>query len=228
MPARSPAKSAPPASARQVSAAKKVVTAKAAPAAKKVATAKAAPSAKKPAARDAVRTTNPTGPSGQEPKARKSAAKLGVGERAPDFALAADDGKTYALKDLKGSRVVLYFYPRDATPGCTTEACDFRDRQSAFAGAGVTVLGVSGDDLKSHARFRSKHALSFPLLSDPEHAVAAAYGAFGEKVLYGKTSVGILRSTFVIGPDGAIEGVWQPVRVPGHADAVLASVTAAR
>lgn len=151
---------------------------------------------------------------------------LKVGDRAPDFALPADDGRTYALKDLRGKRVVLYFYPRDATPGCTTEACDFRDRQAAFAGAGVTVLGVSGDDLKSHARFRSKHTLSFPLLSDPDHAVATAYGAFGEKVLYGRTSMGIRRSTFAIGPDGAIEAVWQPVRVPGHAEAVLAAVAA--
>lgn len=154
---------------------------------------------------------------------------LKVGDLAPEFALAADDGRTYALKDLRGKRVVLYFYPRDATPGCTTEACDFRDRQPAFTGAGATVLGVSGDDLKSHARFRSKHTLSFPLLSDPDHAVAAAYGAFGEKVLYGRVSQGILRSTFVVGPGGAIEAVWQPVRVPGHAEAVLAAVaTAAR
>lgn len=152
---------------------------------------------------------------------------LKVGDLAPEFALAADDGRTYALKDLRGKRVVLYFYPRDATPGCTTEACDFRDRQAAFTGAGVTVLGVSGDDLKSHARFRSKHALSFPLLSDPDHAVAAAYGAFGEKVLYGRVSQGILRSTFVVGPSGAIEAMWQPVRVPGHAEAVLAAVAAA-
>ena len=167
-----------------------------------------------------------TGPSGHEPKA-SPATRLEVGDRAPEFALAADDGRTYALKDLRGRRVVLYFYPRDATPGCTTEACDFRDRQPAFAGAGATVLGVSGDDLKSHARFRSKHTLSFPLLSDPDHAVATAYGAYGEKVLYGKKSVGILRSTFVIGPDGAIEAVWQPVKVPGHAEAVLATVTAA-
>jgi peroxiredoxin Q/BCP len=167
-----------------------------------------------------------TGPSGQEPGARP-ATRLAVGDRAPEFTLAADDGQTYALKDLRGRRVVLYFYPRDATPGCTTEACDFRDRQPAFAGAGATVFGVSGDDLKSHARFRSKHALSFPLLSDPDHAVATAYGAYGEKVLYGKKSVGILRSTFVIGPDGAVEAVWQPVKVPGHAEAVLAAVTAA-
>ena len=167
-----------------------------------------------------------TGPSGQELKA-SPATRLTVGDRAPEFALSADDGKTYALKDLRGRRVVLYFYPRDATPGCTTEARDFRDRQPAFAGAGAMVLGVSGDDLKSHARFRDKHSLSFPLLSDPDHAVATAFAAYGEKVLYGRKSLGILRSTFVIGPDGAIEAVWQPVKVPGHAEAVLAAVAAA-
>ncbi len=124
--------------------------------------------------------------------------------------------------------MVLYFYPRDATPGCTTEACDFRDRQPAFAGAGTIVLGVSGDDLKAHARFRSKHALSFPLLSDADHTVASAYGAYGEKTLYGRKSMGIVRSTFVIAPDGMIEAVWQPVKVAGHAETVLAAVHAAR
>ena len=112
----------------------------------------------------------PTGPSGQEPKA-----SLQVGELAPDFSLPGDDGQQHALAALRGKRVVLYFYPRDSTPGCTVEACDFRDRQAAFTKAGVTVLGVSGDDLKSHARFRGKQALNFPLLSDPDHAVARAH-----------------------------------------------------
>ena len=164
-----------------------------------------------------------SGPSGQEPQA-----SLKVGDRAPEFALPADDGRSYSLATLRGRKVVLYFYPRDATPGCTTEACDFRDRQSAFEAAGTTVLGVSGDDLKSHARFRSKHALSFPLLSDPDHAVARAYGAHGEKTLYGRKSVGIIRSTFVIGPDGVIEAMWQPAKVPGHAQAVLAALSVSR
>ena len=127
---------------------------------------------------------------------------------------------------LRGKRVVLYFYPRDSTPGCTVEACDFRDRQAAFTKAGVTVLGVSGDDLKSHARFRGKQALNFPLLSDPDHAVARAYAAFGEKTMYGRKLEGIIRSTFLIGADGRIAAVWQPVRVPGHAEAVLLAATA--
>lgn len=163
----------------------------------------------------------PTGPSGQEPKA-----SLQVGELAPDFSLPGDDGQQHALAALRGKRIVLYFYPRDSTPGCTVEACDFRDRQAAFTKAGVTVLGVSGDDLKSHARFRSKQALTFPLLSDPDHAVARAYAAFGEKTMYGRKLEGIIRSTFLIGADGRIAAVWQPVRVPGHAEAVLLAATA--
>lgn len=150
-----------------------------------------------------------------------SSARLQPGDPAPPFALAADDGKTYALADFAGRRFVLYFYPRDNTPGCTTEACDFRDRQPRFVAAGVPVLGVSGDDLKSHARFRAKHALNFPLLSDPENRVATAYGAFGEKKMYGRAMQGIVRSTFVIGPAGTIEAVYSPVRVGGHVDAVL-------
>ena len=167
----------------------------------------------------AVTAADPTSTLGQEQRV-----SLKVGDRAPEFDLAADDGGRYSLATLRGRAVVLYFYPRDATPGCTTEACDFRDRQAAFAAAGATVLGVSGDDLKSHARFRSKHALSFPLLSDPEHAVARAYGAYGEKTLYGRKSMGVIRSTFVIGADGVIAAMWQPVKVPGHAEAVLAAV----
>ena len=176
------------------------------------------PAGAKPAARA-------TRPSGQEPKASSGVA---VGDRAPGFSLPADDGKTYSLAGLQGKRVVLYFYPRDSTPGCTTEACDFRDRQAAFTAAGAVVLGVSGDDLKSHARFRGKQGLTFPLLSDADNAVAAAYGAFGAKMMYGRSLQGIIRSTFVIGPDGTIEALWRPVRVPGHADAVLQTVTAAR
>ncbi len=122
--------------------------------------------------------------------------------------------------------MVLYFYPRDSTPGCTTEACDFRDRHAAFAAAGATVLGVSGDDLRSHARFRGKQGLNFPLLADVDHAVASAYGVYGEKMMYGRAVQGIVRSTFVIGPDGRLEAIWRPVKVPGHAEAVLQTVSA--
>jgi peroxiredoxin Q/BCP len=205
MPTRSPARpaAAPPAPRAARSA--------------KPAAASAATPAKKPAAKS-------TRPSGQEPKASPGVA---VGDRAPDFSLPADDGKTYALKQLRGQRVVLYFYPRDSTPGCTTEACDFRDRQAAFTAAGAIVLGVSGDDLKSHARFRGKQSLNFPLLSDAGNAVAGAYGAFGDKVMYGRSLKGIIRSTFVIGPDGTLEAVWRPAKVPGHAETVLQTVTAA-
>ncbi len=185
----------------------------------RTATRAAAPAAAKPArpskpAKVAAKAA--TSPSGQEPRV-----SLKVGDPAPAFKLAGDDGREHALAALQGQRVVLYFYPRDSTPGCTVEACDFRDRVDAFTKAGVTVLGVSGDDLKAHARFRSKHALSFPLLTDPDHAVATAYGAYGAKMMYGRAMQGIVRSTFLIGRDGRIEAVWQPVKVPGHAEAVL-------
>lgn len=155
------------------------------------------------------------------PKPSSAAAGPAVGSPAPDFSLIDTDGKTHSLAGLRGTRFVLYFYPRDSTPGCTTEACDFRDRHTTFLAGKVTVLGVSGDDLKSHAKFRDKHSLPFPLLSDPDHRVASAYGAFGEKKMYGRSMQGILRSTFVIGKTGLVEAVWQPVKVPGHAEAVL-------
>jgi peroxiredoxin Q/BCP len=151
---------------------------------------------------------------------------LKPGDEAPSFALAADDGKTYALPDFAGRRVILYFYPRDSTPGCTTEACDFRDRHARFSASGVTVLGVSGDSLASHAKFRAAHGLNFPLLSDPGHQIATAYGAYGEKQMYGRKVQGVIRSTFVIGPDGRLEAVHSPVRVAGHADALLAALPA--
>lgn len=157
---------------------------------------------------------------------RSAPGALKPGDRAPSFSLAADDGKTYSLGDFAGRRVILYFYPRDATPGCTTEACDFRDRLPAFTSAGAQILGVSGDSLASHARFRAKHGLNFPLLSDPDNRVAAAYGAFGEKQMYGRTVTGIIRSTFVIGPDGLLEAVHSPVRVAGHADGLLQALRA--
>lgn len=165
-------------------------------------------------------------PSAPRPAADPKPARRGlaVGDPAPAFDLPGDDGQRHSLAGLEGRRFVLYFYPRDSTPGCTTEACDFRDREPALTKAGVPVLGVSGDDLKSHAKFRGKHQLSFPLLSDPDHAVAGAYGAFGEKMMYGRALQGIIRSTFLIGPDGRIEAVWSPVKVAGHAEAVLQAV----
>lgn len=181
-------------------------------------------------ARPAAAPASPpdTSPSGQVPKASPARNTPKIGDPAPAFDLPGDDGQRHALAGLKGRRFALFFYPRDSTPGCTTEACDFRDRHAALLAAGVQVLGVSGDDLKSHAKFRSKHALPFPLLSDAGNAVASAYGAFGEKTLYGRVSQGIIRSTFLVGPDGRIEAVWSPVKVNGHAEAVLQAAQGAR
>ena len=144
-----------------------------------------------------------------------------IGSPAPDFDLPADDGSRVRLADLRGKPVVLYFYPRDETPGCTTEACDFRDARSAWQEAGAEVLGVSADSLAAHVKFRAHHSLPFRLLSDPDHTVMGAYGAWGEKVLYGKHSVGVIRSTFLIDKDGRIAALWPKVKVAGHVEAVL-------
>ena len=151
-------------------------------------------------------------------------AALKAGDRAPAFALAGDDGDTWSLERLKGERFVLYFYPRDDTPGCTREACDFRDRHARFEDAGVRVLGVSSDSLASHGKFRGKYSLPFTLLSDPDRSVAQAFGVVGEKSMYGRKTIGVIRSTFVVGPDARIEHVVSPVRVDGHADAILQAV----
>lgn len=140
---------------------------------------------------------------------------------APDFALPADDGSTVRLSELKGRPVVLYFYPADDTPGCTKEACAFRDMHSELATAGAVVLGVSPDDLASHGKFRDKYNLNFRLLADTEHAVAEQYGAWREKNNYGKKYMGIQRSTWLIGPDGNVRKVWKKVSVDGHDQQVL-------
>jgi peroxiredoxin Q/BCP len=147
------------------------------------------------------------------------------GDAAPPFSLVADDGETWTLEKLAGRRFVLYFYPKDDTPGCTRQACDFRDRFAALRSAGVQVLGVSSDSLASHAKFRAKYDLNFPLLSDPDRSTAQTYGVVGEKTLYGRTSIGVIRSTFVVGPDGHIEHVISPVKVDGHV-ARVAELTA--
>jgi peroxiredoxin Q/BCP len=151
-----------------------------------------------------------------------------VGERAPAFTLTADNGAKVRLADFKGQPVVLYFYPKDDTPGCTREACAFRDRQSPLKKLKAVVLGVSADDVASHERFRDKYDLNFPLLADPDHAVAEKYGAWREKNMYGKKSIGIQRSTFLIGADGKVAKVWKAVKVDGHDQQVmdaLASLT---
>ena len=146
------------------------------------------------------------------------------GKKAPEFTLKTDDGGKVKLSELKGSPVVLYFYPKDDTPGCTREACAFRDGQSQFAEFGAKVLGVSPDDTASHAKFRDKFQLNFPLLCDTDHMVAEKYGAWREKNMYGKKSMGIQRSTFLIGPDGKVAKVWKRVQVEGHDQQVLAAL----
>ena len=147
---------------------------------------------------------------------------LCVGDIAPDFTLTADDDTTVSLSALRGSWVVVYFYPRDNTPGCTTEACDFRDRYDDLRGsADAQVFGVSADSLKSHARFSAKLGLPFRLLSDPDHTMMEAWQVWGEKKNYGKTYMGIIRSTFIIDPAGTIAAAWTNLRVKNHVDAVL-------
>ena len=151
---------------------------------------------------------------------------LKEGDVAPEFELETYDGETIRLSDLHGRRVVLYFYPKDDTSGCTKEACGFRDNRQAFEARDVTVLGVSPDGVTSHEKFRDKYGLTFPLLSDPDHEVAEAYGAWGTKKMYGREYQGVLRSTFVIDPEGRIEKVYAKVKPAEHADQVLADLPA--
>ncbi|TVP67678.1 MAG: thioredoxin-dependent thiol peroxidase [Leptolyngbya sp. LCM1.Bin17] len=149
---------------------------------------------------------------------------LAVGDPAPDFSLPDADGNTYSLADLKGQRVVLYFYPRDNTPGCTKEACGFRDQYAAYQGKDVVVLGVSTDDAKSHGKFISKYNLPFPLLVDEGGAVASRYGVYGLKKFMGKEYMGITRSTFIIGADGTLKKIYAKVKAETHAETVLADL----
>ena len=146
------------------------------------------------------------------------------GQPAPDFELQTDRGEPLRLSALRGRPVVLYFYPKDDTPGCTVEACAFRDRRPELAARGAQVLGVSPDGVASHAAFRDKYSLDFPLLADAGHQVADAYGAWGEKVNYGKKSMGIRRSTFLIDGDGVVRKVWKKVDVGAHDEQVLAAL----
>jgi peroxiredoxin Q/BCP len=151
------------------------------------------------------------------------------GDKAPDFTLVGIDEngeeKEFSLADFKGSKIVLYFYPKDSTPGCTVEACDFRDNISKFKKEGATVLGVSPDSVQSHLKFREKQTLNFTLLSDPDKKVAESYGAYGEKKLYGKVSMGIIRSTFIIDDEGKILEAWNKVKVKDHVDDVFNNLT---
>ncbi|WP_394822373.1 peroxiredoxin [Pendulispora albinea] len=149
---------------------------------------------------------------------------LEAGDKAPSFKLESDLGKSFELKDFKGQILVLYFYPKDNTPGCTREAQAFAAASKAFTKAGAAVVGVSKDSLKSHASFREKYGLSFPLLSDPDLVVQKAYGAYGEKNMYGKKVMGTIRSTFIIDGKGKIVRVFPNVKVDGHAEAVLDAI----
>ncbi len=149
------------------------------------------------------------------------AVTLEAGDRAPAFTLRDQDGATHRLSDYKGKTVVLYFYPNDDTPGCTAEACSFRDHIDEIAEEGAVVLGVSTNSAEQHQKFRAKYDLPFPLLVDADSKVSTAYGAWGEKTLYGRKSIGMIRSTFVIGPDGHLTKVWKRARAAEHGVAVL-------
>ena len=146
---------------------------------------------------------------------------LSPGDNAPNFSLESDDGGQVTLSELRGKRVVLYFYPKDSTPGCTTQACDFRDMKDDFLAKNTVVLGVSKDSLKSHANFRAKQSLNFPLLSDPELEVHKLYGAWGEKKNYGKTYMGTIRTTVLIDEEGKIMSFGGNVRAKGNAQRTL-------
>jgi len=147
--------------------------------------------------------------------------ELTVGDLAPDFTLSDQEGQEVALAGLRGNPVVVYFYPKDNTPGCTTEACDFRDNMARITGTDAMVLGISPDSAKSHQKFREKYDLPFPLLVDEDHAIAASYGAWGEKKMYGKVSEGLIRSTFLIDDEGRVAEAWYRVRAKGHVEKVL-------
>jgi len=217
---KAPTKKAPTKKAATKTAATKKAPAKTAPAKK--------PAATKPAA---------TKPAATKPAAKKAAAKavsedgrtsstLAVGSAAPAFALAGHDGETHSLSGHRGKPVVLYFYPKDDTPGCTVEACDFRDHLGRVTVKGAVVLGVSRDTLKSHEKFATKFSLNFPLLSDADLTVHRAYGAWGKKVMYGKEVEGTIRSTFLIDGKGVLRAAWPKVKVDGHVDEVLRALEA--
>jgi thioredoxin-dependent peroxiredoxin len=149
---------------------------------------------------------------------------LKEGDAVPDIQLQTETGEEFRLSDLKGKRVVLYFYPKADTPGCTVEACEFRDGIKGFAQKGVAVIGVSPDKTAAQAKFKDKYSLPFTLLADHEKAAAQAFGVWKEKTMYGRKVLGVERSTFVIGPDGTIEKVYAKVKAAGHADEVLAGL----
>ena len=149
---------------------------------------------------------------------------LSPGDPAPDFTAETDGGGSIQLSELRGRKVVLYFYPRDNTAGCTLEACEFRDTSQGFSAKNAVVLGVSADSMKSHDRFKAKYDLTFPLISDADRKIAEAYGTWREKSLYGRTYMGIVRSTFVIDEEGTVVAIYDKVKPRGHAQALLAAL----
>jgi thioredoxin-dependent peroxiredoxin len=151
--------------------------------------------------------------------------RLEIGDEAPPFTLADQDGEEVSLSDFSGRRVVVYFYPADDTPGCTKEACQFDAALDRFAASGADVVGISPDGAESHRRFRDRYGLKLRLLTDEDHGVMEAYGAWGEKTLYGRKSIGVIRSTFLVSPAGTIERAWYNVRADGHADKVLVEIS---
>lgn len=153
---------------------------------------------------------------------------LRAGDKAPPFQLPSTTGEDVSLDSLRGRKVVLFFYPKDETPGCTREACDFRDLHEAIGEAGAAIFGISKDSIASHERFQKNHELPYPLLTDADNAVATEYGAYGTKTMYGKKVTGTIRSTFIIDEEGVISAVWSPVgKVEGHAEKVLVALTGA-
>lgn len=151
---------------------------------------------------------------------------LSRGDKVPEFSLPADNGKTMSDADLRGVKTVVYFYPKDDTPGCTKEAHAFRDRIDDFSAAGAAVVGVSTDSAASHDKFKAKHGLNFPLISDPDKTLAEAFGVWVEKSMYGKKYMGVERATFLVDETGVVREIWRKVKVPGHAEAVLAAAKA--
>jgi len=151
-------------------------------------------------------------------------AELIAGDKAPAFSLPDQDGARVLLSDYAGRKVVVYFYPADDTPGCTKEACQFNDLLADFAALGVDVVGISPDGDEAHRRFRAKYGLGVRLASDPQHATMKRYGAWGEKTLYGRVSVGVIRSTFLVDEEGRVERIWRHVKADGHAAKVLAAL----
>jgi thioredoxin-dependent peroxiredoxin len=152
--------------------------------------------------------------------------RLAPGDAAPDFTLPDADGNPVSLSSYRGQRVIVYFYPAAMTPGCTKEACDFRDRLADLSSSGTAVLGISPDKPEKLAKFREKESLTFPLLSDSDHVVEQAYGAYGEKMMYGRKSVGVIRSTFVIDGDGKVAQAYYSVKATGHVDRLLKELAA--